>query len=58
MKYEKKYYEYLDELRKSGRTNMFGATSFLIKTFPELDKGKAKDILADWMNTFEDRHGK
>lgn len=50
------YFNYLDELRKSGNTNMFGATPYLINAFPELTKQEARDILQQWMGTFGERH--
>ena len=56
MKYEEKYYDFLDGLRESGRTNMFGAVPYLLNQFHELDKTLAKKILTDWMKTFSDRH--
>jgi len=55
MKYEEKYYLYLDSLRESGATNMFGAVPFLREVFPELTKREAQNILVDWMETFEER---
>ena len=48
-----KYYDYLDELRESGETNMFGAAPFLQDAFPELSKHEAKGILLSWMKEFE-----
>lgn len=50
-KFDDKYYEYLNELRESGETNMFGATPYLVDAF-DLDKTKAREILSDWMTTF------
>lgn len=47
---------YLDELRESGKTNMFGAGPFLEKEFI-LTKREARDVLLYWMNTFSERHG-
>ncbi len=44
--------EYLDELRESGETNMFGARVYLLREFPELNKQDAGDILSYWMQTF------
>ena len=44
--------EFLDELRESGVTNMFGARSYLLREFPELEKQDAGDILKYWMQTF------
>jgi len=48
-------FEYLDELRESGKTNMFGATPFLISEFG-LNWNKASDILVEWMRTYGERH--
>ena len=52
---EDQHLEYLDELRESGATNMFGAASFVRERFgiPITD---AKKILVYWMQTFEERH--
>lgn len=46
-----KYFEYLDRLRKSGKTNMFGARPYLADEF-NLDDDEAKKILLGWMKTF------
>lgn len=43
--------EYLNDLRESGVTNMFGAGEYLQLAFG-LDKRKAKEILIYWMKTF------
>ena len=51
-----KYYEFLDNLRESGVTNMFGATPYLVKAFSDLSEVKAREILRNWMKTFSDRH--
>ena len=49
----KKYFDYLDQLRQSGETNMFGAVPYLQKEFPELcfEWNKASQILLAWMNS-------
>lgn len=52
--------EFLDDLRESGDTNMFGAAPYLVAEFPELADGKAsfnspqkaREILGYWMETF------
>jgi hypothetical protein len=54
---KEQYFEYLDELRESGITNMFGAGSYLVDEF-DLTKNEAKDILKEWMDTFSERHKK
>lgn len=51
---QKKYFEYLDKLRASGRTNMFGATPYLEGEF-SLDRTEAGRILSEWMRTFGER---
>ena len=48
---------YLDELRESGVTNMFGARPYLADNFyPVLDDKWAGKVLAYWMQTFSERH--
>lgn len=49
------YYEFLDELRESGDTNMFGAGPYLQAEFG-LDKREAKNVVLSWMDTFSERH--
>lgn len=46
-------FEYLDALRVSGITNMFGARPYLEEAF-SLDRREAATILTGWMNTFGD----
>jgi hypothetical protein len=48
-------FDYLDALRESGATNMFGATPYLMEEFG-FDKHDAKRWLTDWMQTFSERH--
>jgi hypothetical protein len=47
--------EYLDNLRDSGETNMFGAVPYLVRVF-RLSKADARIVLAYWMATFGERH--
>ena len=49
---------YLDQLRKSGVTNMFGAVPYILLQFPDLSEQQAKQVLIYWMKTFSDRHPK
>lgn len=51
-----KHLKYLDRLRESGRTNMFGARPYLMSAFPDLSKDEAGKVLGYWMNTFSERH--
>ena len=43
------HYLFLDDLRKSGVTNMMGATPYLIEVFPELSPSEGRFILTNWM---------
>ena len=49
--YDDEYYDYLDDLRASGVTNMMGAGAYLQKDF-DLGKEEARAILQDWMDTY------
>jgi hypothetical protein len=48
-----KHLRYLDAVRHSGLTNMFGAAPYLVYEFPELDKRKARAVLQYWMVNFK-----
>lgn len=48
--------EYLDTLRDSGVTNMWGAGEYLEKRY-EIDDKTASTILFYWMKSFGERHG-
>lgn len=41
--------EYLDDLRASGETNMFGARPYLMSAFPDLSKNEALEVFMYWM---------
>ena len=46
------YFEFLDDLRSSGKANMFfDAAPILAKSFG-LDQDKARSILQKWQDTF------
>jgi hypothetical protein len=47
--------EYLDELRESAVTNMFGAAPWLARAYG-LDVETARKYLSFWMATFSERH--
>lgn len=56
MEYEfEEYFDFLDDLRESGVTNMFGATPYLVEEFG-VDKSTARRILTEWMRSFSERH--
>ena len=46
------YFEYLDLLRESGETNMFGASPYLQEAF-DLGRHEARNILSAWMKQFK-----
>jgi len=49
--------DYLDCLRESGVTNMWGASVYIEEEFG-LDRKEAKELLSHWMKTFSKRHPK
>jgi hypothetical protein len=55
MKPTDEYLEYLDDLRESGVTNMYGAGEYLEAEFG-LSKITAREYLRYWMETFTERH--
>jgi len=50
------YFAYLERLRESGVTNMYGAVPYLQRAFPELacDLSRAHEILTAWMRSYDD----
>lgn len=49
------YFDYLESLRQSGETNMYGATPYLQRKFPELRRVEdAKAVLLAWFRSFEE----
>ena len=49
----KEYFSFLDVLRESGVTNMFGAAPYLQQEFGLTSK-EARKVLAAWMNSFKE----
>ena len=47
------HFDFLEELRDSGITNMFGAGPFLEDEFPELNAQEARTVLGKWMDSFK-----
>ncbi len=45
-------FTYLEGLRQSGVTNMFGAGPYLEREFG-LNRFEAKEVLIDWMKSYE-----
>jgi len=52
---ENTVFEYLDELRESGVTNMFGARPYIVEEF-DIEPAEAGKLLTKWMKTFGERH--
>ena len=52
---ETEVFEYLDQLRESGATNMFGAGPYIQEQFG-VSRKESHALLAKWMSTFSDRH--
>lgn len=49
------YFEYLDDLRDSGTTNMYGAVPYLVEKFG-LSMSEATDVLVRWMESYPNKH--
>ena len=47
------YFKFLNWLRGTGATNMFGAVPYLIAEFEELNENEAKAVLLEWMENYE-----
>jgi hypothetical protein len=52
---EQEVFEFLDDLRESGVTNMFGAAPYIAAEF-DVPRSIARTYLTDWMRTFSQRH--
>ena len=52
---EKEVFNYLNDLRSSGETNMFGAAPYVVRQF-DIPKSEANSLCVLWMKNFsEDR---
>lgn len=51
---EKAVFKYLFDLQKSGQTNMFGASAYILKRqeFASLDTDKANVLVQKWMTNY------
>lgn len=47
---------FLDNLKESGATNMWGAGTYVEEEF-DVGRREANDIVGYWMKTFGERHG-
>ena len=48
--------DFLDDLRESGVTNMYGAASYVYQAYPGLTERESQQVLAYWMDTFSERY--
>ena len=48
------YFAFLDSLRETGVTNMFGAAPYLVEVY-DMDKRKARDVLLAWMQSKQEK---
>lgn len=46
------YFRYLNRLRAGGRTNMYGAVPYLMRTFG-LERARAFDVVCRWVDSYE-----
>ncbi len=49
---QEEYFAYLVKLRNSGHTNMWGASTYLVKKF-RISHSEATDILLKWIASFK-----
>jgi hypothetical protein len=49
-------FDFLDHLRQSGVTNMFGAGPYLQEQF-DIDRHQAREVVLDWMENFGKQQG-
>lgn len=47
---------FLDGLRMTGITNMYGAVPYIQEAFNGMTRDTASKVLAYWMNSFSERH--
>lgn len=46
-------FKYLFSLQESGLTNMFGASSYIKKTFTDLSLSECETLLKKWMENYK-----
>ena len=52
---EEHVFEFLDDLRESGVTNMYGASPYIREAF-DVTRYEANRLLTKWMETYSERH--
>jgi len=48
-------FQFLDEMREWGGINMYGAAPHIQESFG-VSRHEARNLLAEWMKTFSERH--
>ena len=48
------YYNVLEDIRKSGICNMWGANTYLEEECPELTRNEAREILLEWIENYDE----
>ena len=48
------YYNVLEQIRKSGKCNMWGANTYLEYECPELTRNEAREILLEWIENYDE----
>ena len=54
---EEHVFEFLDDLRESGVTNMYGASPYIREAF-DVTRYEANRLLTKWMETYSERNAK
>jgi len=49
---QEEVFDFLNDLRESGETNMYGARPYLVEEF-DMDRREAGDWLQKWMKSFD-----
>ena len=49
---EKAVFAFLNDLRESGKTNMFGASTYVTERFPEVGAIRSRNMVSLWMSNF------
>lgn len=52
------YYKFLEALRRTGVVNMYAATPYLKECFSDMSESKAKNILINWMENYNELNEK
>jgi len=51
---KQEFFEYLETLRESGVTNMYGASTYLQEAF-DLTRSQSRELLKEWMENYGTR---